>query len=416
MKLFNKIKKNIINVVKKNEFVRKVVRKILYFKRLIGFKILTFNIKTDDKTIVFCSFNGRAYTCSPKTIYEYMIKQKRFKDYSFIWFFKDTDKYKFLEKNKNTKVIKYGGSEFCKYISRAKYWVVNYNIQNYIFPKNDQIYIQCWHGTPLKKLGNDLIDKKNAMNSEREIHNKYDEEAHKFKFMISPSKFASEKFITAWNLDKLGMTEKIIEEGYPRNDYLYNYKKADILKIKEKLNIPKDKKVILYAPTWRDNQHRSGVGYVYNVAVDFTNLQKALGDKYVILFRSHYLISNYLNFQNYEGFVYNVSDVDDVNDLYVISDILITDYSSVFFDFANLRKPIIFYMYDFDEYKNILRDFYLDMSELPGEIVYKEDELVKAIEKTNKFKYNNKYKEFNLKFNYLDDGNAAKRVVERCIK
>ena len=174
--------------------------------------------------------------------------------------------------------------------------------------------------------------------------------------------------------------------------------------------------IILYAPTWRDNQHEAGVGYTYKTEVDFDKLQKELGQDYIILFRAHYFVSNQFNFERYKGFIYNVSDLDDINELYVIADLLITDYSSVFFDYANLKRPIVYYMYDFEAYKNEMRGFYIDLKELPGNIVRTEEELIKDIkEVTNNFKYDKKYKKFNEKYNYLDDGNASKRVIERIV-
>ena len=124
------------------------------------------------------------------------------------------------------------------------------------------------------------------------------------------------------------------------------------------------------------------------------------------------------NFEKYKGFVYNASDVDDINDLYVISDMLITDYSSVFFDYANLKRPIIFYMYDLEYYRDKSNGFYFDVEEnLPGKIVKTDDDLIDEIIRVSKeFKYDEKYKQFNEKFNYLDDGEASKRVVETVIK
>ena len=174
--------------------------------------------------------------------------------------------------------------------------------------------------------------------------------------------------------------------------------------------------MILYAPTWRDNQHQSGVGYTYKTEVDFEKLQKELGQDYIILFRAHYLVANEFNFEKYKGFIYDVSKIDDINELYIISDILITDYSSVFFDYANLKKPIIFYMYDFEQYKNDIRGFYIDLKELPGNIAKTEDELIKEVRQiSDNFKYNKTYEEFNRKYNYLDNGEATIRVVKEIL-
>ena len=99
----------------------------------------------------------------------------------------------------------------------------------------------------------------------------------------------------------------------------------------------------------------------------------------MILFRAHYLVANSFDFSRYEGFVFDVSGYDNINDLYVVSDLLMTDYSSVFFDYANLKRPMVFYMYDLAEYQHEIRDFYLNLEELPGEIVTEEERLAGAV-------------------------------------
>lgn len=412
----NTLKIKLINASKKNVLFRKFVRKTIYIKRLLFFKINTFGIKINEKTVIFFAFKGKSYACSPRAIYEYLLNREEYKDFQFIWAFNEPEKYKDLEKNRNTKVVKYGGKEYEKCLATSKYWIFNYRVEDHLYPKKDQIYIQCWHGTPLKKLGYDLKGTNNAMNSEDEIHKKYKIDAKKFKYLLSPSKFASEKFTTAWNLNNIKKENVIIEEGYPRNDFLYNYKQEDINNIKQKLHLPENKKIILYAPTWRDDQHQSGIGYTYKTEVDFDLLKNQLQDKYIILFRSHYLVANSFDFDKYKGFIYNVSEVDNINELYIISDLLITDYSSVFFDYANLKRPIIFYMYDFEKYKDELRGFYINIDELPGKITKTEKELIDAINKTDDFEYDEKYRKFNEKYNYLDDGQATKRVVQKIIK
>ncbi len=410
------IKTKIVEISKENVFFRKILRYLLHIYRHIRFKLRGIGKKVDNHLIIFHTFNGKAYSDTPKAIYKYMQEHNEYDDYKYIWAFKNPEKYKYLENNKNTKVVKSNSKEFEECLQKAKYWIFNYRAGDHQYPKKNQVFVQCWHGTPLKKLGYDLKGTHNAMNSEEEIHKKYKVDAKKFKYIISPSKFASEKFISAWNLEKTNMTDKVLEKGYPRNDFLYNFKEEDVKRIKQELNIPDDKKVILYAPTWRDDQHQAGVGYTYKTEVDFDMLQKNLEKDYVLLFRAHYLVANSFEFDKYKGFIYNVSEVDDINELYIISDILVTDYSSVFFDYANLKRPMLFYMYDFDKYKDDLRGFYIDLEELPGKITKTEAELIEAIKETNNFEYNDKYKKFNEKYNYLDDGQATKRVVEEIIK
>lgn len=388
---------------------------ILRFIRtqVFKFKNMKYNkTKVDSKLIVFESFMGRKYVDSPRAIYEYMLNNKRFKDYKFVWFFKEPEEYSFLEKNNNTIVAKYGSADYYKYYSMAGYWITNSRIGYLLKKKKNQYYIQCWHGTPLKKLGFDIeVKGGNAMNSLQDIRDKYEKDAKNYDYMVSPSSFVTEKYKSAFNLSNCNPNVKIIEKGYPRNDFLNTYNQKDIDRIKKDLNIPKNKKVILYAPTWRDNQHVSGVGYTYKTEVDFDYLKKELSKDYILLFRAHYFVASSFNFDKYKGFIYNVSEYNNINDLYIISDLLITDYSSVFFDYSILKRPIIFYMYDLEEYKHNLRDFYIDLNDLPGPIVEKEKDLVESIKNSKNFSYDNKYKKFNKKFTYLEDGNASARVV-----
>ena len=411
-----KLKTILMNIAKKNLMFRKLTRSFLYMYRYLRYKIRGIGQGVDEHMILFSTFNGKSYSDSPKAIYKYMKNNKQYSDYKFVWAFKEPDKYKYLEENNNTKVIRQGTKQYEQYMSKSKYWIFNYRAADHQYPRKDQIFVQCWHGTPLKRLGYDLDNPDNVLNTKKEIRNKYRIDAKKFKYLLSPSKFATEKFISAWNLKEIGKEDCIIEQGYPRNDFLINHTKDDIQKIKDKLKINTNRKIILYAPTWRDNQHQSGIGYTYKTQVDFDMLQRELGQDYIILFRAHYLVANEFDLKKHEGFIYDVSNVDDINELYVISDILITDYSSVFFDYANLKRPIIYYMYDLEKYKDNMRGFYINLKELPGNIVKTEKELINEIENAKvNFKYNDKYTEFNNKYNYLDDGEASKRVVEDII-
>ena len=416
----SKIRTIAMNMAKKSKIFRNMARKSLFILKSIRYQLTGFYKKVDDKTILFSGFNGKSYTCSPKAIYEYMLSDEKYKDYKFIWFFNNVKDYEFLNNNKNTKVVQNKGKEYTRYLQTAKYWFFNFKIADYIKPKKEQVFTQCWHGTPLKRLGYDLVHFDNTLNTAKEMKKRYKVETEKISYFLSPSKYASDVFKSGWNMKELGKEDIILEKGYPRNDFLFNYTEEDVVNIKKRIlgdNI-QDKKIILYAPTYRANQHESGVGYVYKEEVDFEKMQKRLGDKYIILFRPHYYIASVFNFDKYKGFVYNASDIDDINELYVISDILITDYSSVFFDYANLKRPMIFYMYDLEYYRDKSNGFYFDVeTNLPGKIVRTDDELIdEIIRVTKEFKYDEKYKKFNEKFNYLDDGEASKRVVEAIIK
>ena len=190
-----------------------------------------------------------------------------------------------------------------------------------------------------------------------------------------------------------------------------NITPEEIENIKQRFHIPAHKKILLYAPTWRDNSYNTR-GYTFELKADFHRWKEVLGDEYVVLFKPHYLIINkFENDASLEGFIYNVDANADINDLYVISDVLVTDYSSVFFDYANLNRPMYFYMFDLEEYADELRGFYFDIYEvMPGDIIQDEEQLLADIKKGQ---YDFKRLEaFNQRFNNWQDGHASQRVID----
>ena len=415
-KLIKKLKRKVYNFRDASPTGRKLANSLIYHFKKIRYNLKTASIKTDDKTAIFITFQGKSYGCSPKAIYEYMLSDEKYKDWTFIWLFKKPGDFPEVAANPNTKVYKYNRNNLHKYLPVAKYWISNYRFPQYIWPRKKQVYVQCWHGTPLKRLGHDLTTSENALNTMDEIYRLYDLDALKFDYMISPSRYASERFISAWGLDTKHMEHKMLEIGYPRNDFLSNHTAEDVREIKERLGIPLDKKVILYAPTWRDNQ-RGEEGFTYDLNMDFDKLRKELGDEYVLVFRLHYLVASAFSFEDYEGFIYDASSYGDINHLYVIADLLVTDYSSVFFDYGTLKKPMMFYMYDLEDYRDSIRGMYFDVNELPGPIITKEEELADTMKNAlNNFVYDDKYKAFNEKFNKLEDGKAAKRLADIVFK
>ena len=414
--------KTIITALKKlsktSLLFRWITRTILYVIRSIGYLYYYLTGKTRPQLIIFEAYMGRSFSCSPKALYLAMLEDSAYDTFEFVWVFRNPENYEFLKQNKNTRLVRYLSGEYFKLYSRAKYWFSNSRIPEQIRPRKDQVYLQTWHGTPLKKLGYDITQEGgNAMNNLGEIRKKNDKDVRRYSYMLSPSEFCTEKFKSAFNIKGLGREDIIIQAGYPRNDFLFKYTENDIKRVRKALDLPLDKKVILYAPTWRDNQHEVGQGYTYSVGMDFDRLQRELGDEYIILFRAHYFVTNSFDFAAHPGFVVNVSEYDDINELYIISDMLITDYSSVFFDYANLKRPILFYMYDLDFYQNNLHDFYIGLDDLPGDIIQTEQELIAAIHSLDTSTYyNSKYQNFNHRFNYLDGPDSGKRIVKGIIK
>ena len=414
MKIAEQFKKLVFDIAKKNKAFRvgaREARDAVYRAKMV--LDAPFD-KIDDKLVYFQTFSGRGYSDSPKAIYECMLNAPEYDDYKFVWSFRDPDKFSYI-KNDRTSIVKFRSREDNRALRTAKYWICNYRVLDHQHPRKGQVYLQCWHGTPLKRLGYDILEGDNVMNSQSEVKEKYRTDAKKFSYILSPSPFATDKFASAWNLEKTRQTYKILEAGYPRNDRLVNATEDERASIRRALGID-GKKVILYAPTWRDNQHTSGQGYTYKTEVDFDRLKRELGTDYLILFRAHYLVANSFDFDRYDGFIRDVSQYSDINDLYIASDILVTDYSSVFFDYANLHKPVIFYMYDLNDYAGEIRGFYIPLEELPGPIAQDEDRLIEEILNTASWKPDEEYEAFHQKYNPLDDGNASQRVLKAIIK
>jgi CDP-glycerol glycerophosphotransferase len=208
--------------------------------------------------------------------------------------------------------------------------------------------------------------------------------------------------------------------GYPRNDILYHPNKKELIKsIKQRIGLPLDKKVILYAPTWRDDEYYESGKYKFKLKLDLMKMKELLGSEYVILLRMHYFIADKIATEGLEGFAYNLSSYDDIAELYLISDVLITDYSSVLFDYAHLRRPMLFFTYDLEKYRDTLRGFYINMEEdLPGPLLKTTDEIIYSIQNLSQIEsnYKEKYDEFYQRFCSWDQGNASELVVKRVFK
>ena len=370
----------------------------------------------NEHLIVFEAFSGKRCGGNLRAIYEQLMEDERYRDFRYVWIVNDVEAHADLKVRRHTRVVKKDSPSAFILYAKAKYWFNNVALPNYLIPRPHQVYVETWHGTPLKKLGNDIEYEVDPRQSLAEMHKKYYIKGRKMDYLVSPSKFYSEKMISSFRLDKSKKEDIILETGYPRNDALFTFTEEDVARIREEIGVPDGKKVILYTPTWRDNEFKKGEGFQYKEAVDFGRLMEELGDEYVLLFRAHHQIGFKDVAHDVSG-VIDVTEVDDVNDLYIISDLMITDYSSTMFDYGNLRRPMVFFMYDLDEYQGEIRDFYFDINELPGPIVKTQEELADAIlDQFAHFEYDDKYKAFTAKFNSLDDGNAAKRVIEATIR
>ncbi|WP_062353962.1 CDP-glycerol glycerophosphotransferase family protein [Bacillus kwashiorkori] len=392
--------------------VRSVKARMRRFSRKAYRKTFAYVSKLPKKEnlIVFESFHGRQYSDNPRAIYEYMVAEN--KKYQMIW---SVDK-EFLQKfkDKNVKIAKRSSIRWLYYMARAKYWVINARLPLWLPKSSETIYLQTWHGTPLKRLGIDIEEVHMPGTNTIKYKQNFVKEASKWDYLISPNRYSSEIFRRAFHFQK-----EMLETGYPRNDILYSPDKRVLMEqLKEKLGLPTNKKIILYAPTWRDNHFYKKGAYRFDLELDLQQMRRELGNDYIILLRMHYLVAENLNLTPYKGFAYDFSNYDDIRDLYLLADLLITDYSSVFFDYANLKRPMIFFVYDLEEYRDSLRGFYFDFAnEAPGPLVKTTIEVIQTIKKQEEEGFDRttseKVTKFYQKFCSLEDGNATKRVVER---
>lgn len=363
-------------------------------------------LKIKENMILFESFRGEYYSDSPKYLYEYLYANYK-DDFRFIWVINDKSK----NIPSSPKKVKRFSLSYYYYIARSKYWVINLRQLRRLRKRNEQVILSTWHGTPLKKLGLDIDEIYSATSL---VKQHYVSDASKWDYLLSANKYSTEILRRAFNY-----TGEVLEYGYPRNDILYTKNSELILNIKKDLNIPLDKKVILYAPTWRDDEYYEQGQYKFNLKLELDKLQKELSEDYIVLVRTHYFIADNLDLSRFNKFAFNVSYHDDIAELYLISDILITDYSSVFFDFANLKRPILFYTYDLEKYSSVLRGFYINMEkEVPGPLLFTTEEVIDNIKNIDNVSkdYKEKYDEFYNRFCYLDDGYSSKRVCEKVFK
>ncbi len=350
--------------------------------------------KINDKKIVFQG-NPNMLDGNPKAIYDYMKKNNP--DYRLVCIV-----------NKSVDVSNLPKSDYAFYrtfkeyfhLATAKYWIRSQSIGGLIEKRKGQVYIQTWHGHgALKKMSYDLENLKDLDKTVELEH------VRDWDYYISTDKLDGEVIVSSTKY-----SGKIVELGAPSLDILVNECNNEKLKesIKNKIGISKDnnKKIVLYAPTFRDLNLKSDL-----VSVPIQMLKK-LKD-YVVLVRLHPLIENKIDKSLFSDNFINVCSYPDVTDLLLISDLLISDYSNVIYEYSLLNRPIILYAYDLESYEKE-RGFYIDYNSLPGIIVKDEKSLYETLrqEKYLDEKYKTKLNKFNDKYNKNNDGTVTKRIVD----
>ena len=345
------MKQRIEYVLKHNMIIQRLYTVIMSFV----FRFLGLFIRTDSEAILFVSFMGLNFNDNPRVIYEYIKSHNEYSRFKCIWAFEHPEKYPEIES------VKIDTFAYFIYALKAKYWVTNTNIERGLrFKKKGTVYLNTWHGVTLKHIGNDCPGRK-------------DFDFGNVDFLVVSGSYDEKVFKTAFK----ARDESYLRCGMPRNEILWKVTNEDVLRIRKKLGIQEDKKIILYAPTWRESTD-GGKSYAIKPPIHFKEWEKILGKDYIVLFRAHHQTNKILGVE-YNSFVRNYSDYPDVNDLMVVADILITDYSAIAFDFSILHKPILIYAYDYEDYL-IERGTYFDIDKTyPNKSCKDENELLERV-------------------------------------
>lgn len=365
---------------------------LYYYFASAAISILKCFVKKDDKLILFTSFGGKKFDDSPKAIFDVMKNDSRFADHKLVWAFHSPQSFDVQGGAK----IKTDTLEYFKTAIAAACWVTNSGIERGLkFKRKGTYYFNTWHGTPIKKLAADC-DGENKSFSAKDLNN--------IDNVTAQSEFEADTLSRALGIDR----DKYIMCGLPRNDRFAVYTDDERMAVRRKLGIKEGKTVILYAPTFREFERDDNYNCVLKPPMDLTKWQSELGEDYCLLFRAHYEVSKAMEITD-NSFVMNMTEYPFLEDVMIAADILISDYSSIFFDFSIMDKAMLHFTYDYDKYV-LNRGVYFDIREyLSG--ADNEDELIDHIKRMNIEKEIEKTVKFRNEF-VKYSGSASKISVE----
>ncbi|MEX5717929.1 CDP-glycerol glycerophosphotransferase family protein [Geodermatophilus maliterrae] len=349
--------------------------------------------------IVYSSFRG-LFSDSPRAVHEALVA--RGDDVTHTWLTSSVAADAFPT---GVETIPFGSPESIAALEAADVVVSNDHVPLDWEKRPGAFYLQTWHGTPLKRIHNDVLWAPEG----RLAYLEHD--IARWDAMLSPNPYSTARFRQAF-----GYRGPVHETGYPRNDLLSSPRRDEVrAQVRARLGIGEGTRVVLYTPTWRDDLVFEGTGEKdFEFPVDLADFSARLGGDHVLLLRLHNMVSDRL--EPIEGMpVRDVSAYPDIRDLYLAADLLVTDYSSTMFDFAITGKPLLFFTYDLAEYRDELRGFYFDLEEVaPGPLLSTSRELVDAIADLEGVTaaHAERYARFRETFTALEDGHATERVLD----
>lgn len=388
--------KKIINRFKSMKIVRKIYIMLRFLLDNILSRLLFFITKIKKNKIVICSYHGKGYGDNPKYIVEELINSKEKLD---IYWLSKNYKVDRIGVSEKVKFRKYNYFNLLYHLVTAKVWIDNCRKEMFFYKNKKQLYVQTWHGNITFKNCEKAAIKSLSYNYVAMAKR----DSKITDYFISSSKFTNQLY-----KEDFWYNGNILMYGSPRNDILINQNTEKVLQVKTKLGISYNKKVLLYAPTFRIDKSLNP--YDIDFKKLLKELKKKFNNEFIIFVRLHPNISyKSENFIKYNTSIINVSNYSDMQELLLISDIMITDYSSSIFDFALSKKPAFIYASDIDNYKKD-RDFKIDIYETPFDISRNNDELFNCIENFDTNKYTKKVDSFFQKLGLNETGKAAYNI------
>ncbi|MET8984204.1 CDP-glycerol glycerophosphotransferase family protein [Nonomuraea wenchangensis] len=342
---------------------------------------------------VYVVNDGRLYADSVRAIYEERLR--RGDDREHIWIVKDGA---FVPPGPAT-VVRAGSREHHAALARSRHIITNAFLPTWFRAREDQVVVQTWNGTPAKHVGNDLPHMKR--DPRPPIWHRQAAEVRGWDLLLSQSPWATPVLRKAF-----GYKGEVLESGLPRNDVLNSPDREALAEaVRERLGLAEGKRVVLYAPTYRDYDRKNAM-----VKLDLAKAREALGADHEILVRAHPMQA----VPAVPEIARDVTTYPDIAELLLIADVLVTDYSSVMFDFAATGRPIVLYAYDQVKYAN-KRGLYLDLAEqAPGPVLSTSAQVVEALRSIDEVAaaHADRYDAFRATFAPRDDGKATVRVVD----
>ena len=344
--------------------------------------------------MLFDSWWG-AYSDNPRAISE-LLRERR-PDLQQVWVADDVARASLPD---GARAVRPGSGAYLAALGEARWIVASTHVPGYFRKRRDTVYVQTWHGTPLKRIGFEIP---RLATRGDDYYKRLRNDVPKWDVLVSPNAFSTPILRRAFRYDG-----QIVESGYPRNDYLASPRAAAAREaVRAALGLDDATRAILYAPTLRD-------GTPFELKLDIAALNERLGGDHAVLLRAHPVVVATMSEADRRGAV-DVSRHGDIRDLYLAADVLVTDYSSAMFDFAVTRKPMLFFTYDLARYRDAMRGFYFDFEQdAPGPLVETTEELVDALRDLERVRerFAPAYERFIARFCHLDDGRAAERVVD----